>query len=902
MRRFNVLLLLLMAAAACFGPREPSRIVIDYPLDGSLFPPDITAPTFLWRDPAANVTRWQISVTLTDGTKLTMESRGERMSIGEIDREAIGETNELPKLTPEQSEAHTWTPDAEIWQAIRDGSVEAPATIAITGYNEKDPARKTLSVGQVRIGTSKDPVEAPIFYRDVPLIPSEVEKGIIKPLAKNKFPLIAWRLRNVSDARNRLLLTGMHTCANCHSFSADGKTLGMDLDGPANDKGLYTLTRIEPQTSIRNKDVIAWSSFLGKLGDPLRVGFMSQVSPDGRYVITTVKPASVGLGPSAADTSPAAAAKRLLFYVANFKDYRFLQVFYPTRGILVWYSRETGRLQPLPGADDPRYVHANACWSPDGKYLVFARAEAKDPYPPSVKLALFANDPNETPIQYDLYRIPFNDGKGGRPEPIRGASSNGKSNSFPKISPDGRWLVYVQAGNGLLMRPDSQLQIVPVEGGEARRMRCNTPLMNSWHSFSPSGRWMVFSSKSRSPYTQMYLTHIDQNGTDSPAILIENATAANRAVNIPEFVNTSPDQFLKIDAPAAEFYRVFDVASDLGTQGRHEEATSEWKKAVALNPEDTRARNNLGISLAKTGRLTEAVAQFQKVLAVEPDSADTHNSLGAALAAAGKTDAAIRHYRRALDVNPRNAEALGNLGSILAQRGRVDEAIAHFQRALAINPQDASAHTNIAAALAQKGRLDQAIPHFRSALALKPGAPELHNSLGFALLFQQQPEDAIAQFEQAVTISPDFANAHENLGMALYYARRDAAGALAHWRQVLRLEPNHLPVLNQTAWVLATNPDPSVRNGSEAVRLAERAAQLSGGQEPAILDSLAAAYAEADQFPAAVDAAKRAISLARSQRNQLLLDGLNMRVALYRTNTPFRDSPAPEAKAGQPGR
>src|SRR5207248_10551160 len=63
--------------------------------------------------------------------------------------------------------------------------------------------------------------------------------------------------------------------------------------------------------------------------------------------------------------------------LANFKDYRFLQVFYPTRGILVWYNRATRQVQSLPGADDPSYVHANAVWSPDGKYLVFARAEAR---------------------------------------------------------------------------------------------------------------------------------------------------------------------------------------------------------------------------------------------------------------------------------------------------------------------------------------------------------------------------------------------------------------------------------------------------------------------------------------------------------------------------------------------
>ena len=85
------------------------------------------------------------------------------------------------------------------------------------------------------------------------------------------------------------------------------------------------------------------------------------------------------------------------------------------------------------------------------------------------------------------------------------------------------------------MRPDGKLYIVSAEGGVARRMTCNTSLMNSWHSFSPNGRWLVFSSKSRSPYTQLFLTHIDANGKDSPTILIENSTAANRAANIAEF-------------------------------------------------------------------------------------------------------------------------------------------------------------------------------------------------------------------------------------------------------------------------------------------------------------------------------------------------------------------------------
>ena len=72
-------------------------------------------------------------------------------------------------------------------------------------------------------------------------------------------------------------------------------------------------------------------------------------------------------------------------------------------------------------------------------------------------------------MHYDLYRIPFNEGKGGRAERVVGASENGLSNNFPKVSPHGKWIVFVQNQNGLLMRPDTHLYIVPFEGGVARK-------------------------------------------------------------------------------------------------------------------------------------------------------------------------------------------------------------------------------------------------------------------------------------------------------------------------------------------------------------------------------------------------------------------------------------------------
>jgi tetratricopeptide (TPR) repeat protein len=695
----------------------PLPITVDYPLEGAVFPPEFPPPRLEWRDASPDTRLWTIDVRFGEEAvpALQATSRGEPIEIGEIDERAVGATNELPKLSPEQAAARTWRPDPETWDAIKEGSTAEAAVLTITGYADEGRGR-AVSRGRVSIRTSTDPVGAPIFYRDVPLMPSEGEKGVIKPLDKKLTPLIAWRLRNVAETKSRLVLTGMHSCANCHSVSRDGKTMGMDLDGPNNNKGLYAMFPIEPQTVIGSENVIEWSTFRGKLGGKLRVGFMSQVSPQGRYVVTSIN--DPGQDQTDYERRQAPLDLRQAYYVANFQDYRFLQVFYPTRGILAWYGKATGKLQPLPGADDLRYVHTNAVWSPDGDTLVFARAEAKDAYPEGSKLAEHPNDPNETPMRYDLYRIPFNDGRGGEAVPIEGASFNGVSNSFPKVSPDGRWIVFVQAKNGQLMRPDGKLYIVPFEGGEARLMRCNTPLMNSWHTFSPNGRWLAFSSKSRSPYTQMFLTHIDEEGNDTPAILVENSTAANRAVNIPEFVNIPPDGLLHIDAPVTEYYRLIDVASEAMNEGEHEKAIPLLKQALAESPGDAVVHNSYGSALAATGHLEEAVVQYRRATALSPEYPDAHNNLAAALVQDGRLDEAIGEFQKALALKPDFVEAHAGLGGLLAQTGRVPEAIPHLEKAVEFAPESLGALTNLCLALSMAGRPQEALPHAQKAVAL----------------------------------------------------------------------------------------------------------------------------------------------------------------------------------------
>jgi tetratricopeptide (TPR) repeat protein len=662
------------------------------------------------------------------------------------------------------------------------------------------------------VTTSKDPVGAPVFYRDVPLMPSETEKGVIKPLAPDAIKLIQWKLRSIGERRSRVVLQDMPTCANCHSFSLDGKTMGMDMDGPGNDKGLYALVQLKPETVIGTGDMVSWNPAQDRQVGLNRVGFMSQVSPDGRRILTTVTRAD---GPPQSN-----------FYVVNFKDYRFLQVFYPTRGILAWYDRETGRRHPLPGADDPRYVQTDGVWSPDGKSIVFARAEVREPYPKDGKMADYANDPKEVQIQYDLYRVPFNDGAGGQAEPIAGASANGMSNNFPKVSPDGKWIVFVKCRNGQLMRPDSELYIVPFAGGEARRMKANTARMNSWHSFSPNGRWVVFASKARSPYTQMYLTHIDESGNDSPAILVDDATAANRAVNLPEFVNLPANGLQKISTPAVEVYRQFDLALELENKGEYQKSIDLWEKLLEDDPDDPRMLTNLGAALAKSGRL--------------------------------------------------------------------EEAISSYETALARNPQLLPAQTNLARALMAAGRMDEAIPRLRAVVERNPESWELHNTLGRALAIKRRFEPAAAEFAQAVQLKPDFVEARYYLGMSLYYLPGRARDALAAWRETLRLDPNCLPALDALARALATAEAAEDRDGAEALKLAQRAAELSDSRDPAVLDTLGTAYAENGRFGEAIAATTRALELAEKLNRSELVEELKGRIGLYQAGKAYRASPGSE--------
>ena len=723
------------------APAAQAALTIDVPINGTIYPPDLIPPQFAWRDDSTAII-WRVEILFGEHARpIRVWSNGEKMHLAPVDNNLVGFVP--PTLTPEQAAAHTWRPDAKTWEEIKKHSASQPATVTISGFaSQKD--RASLSTATASIRTSKDPVGAPIFYRDVPLIPpdlSTTQRGVIKPLPDSVLPMIKWKLRYISEPQSKTVMEKLPTCGNCHSFSSDGKTMGIDVDGPANDKGLYALVPVKKISTIRNDYLIHWSAFSEEHSQK-RFGFMSQVSPDGKFVVNSID-------------VPHAHGTRVLdrLYNGFYPNYGFGQVFYPTRGVLAWYSKETGKLNPLPGADDPNFVQTSAFWSPDGKWLVYSRAVARDPYPPGYQRSMYANDPKETQVQYDLYRIPFNDGKGGTPIRVVGASENGLSNNFPKVSPDGKWIIFVQCKNGLLMRPDSKLYIVPFEGGEARPLQSNLPVMNSWHTFSPNGHWLAFSSKSPSLYTHLYLTHIDEQGNASPPVVVEDATASNRAVNIPEFVNLGSEGLDHIETPAIDFYREFDAAQQLQDKHQYAEAVPAWKLAATKDPDDARPLNNMGIALAATGKTAEAIEAYKKSLAMNNDSSQTHNNLGSALAEAGHPVEAKVEILKAIELNPENGQAHVNLGHVLeVLGGHREEAIEELNKGIALAPKSSDGHNILGVLLARMGRLDDAIVELQQAVDLAPQSAECHFNLGRAFAASNRFAEALPQFEAAVNL------------------------------------------------------------------------------------------------------------------------------------------------------
>jgi tetratricopeptide (TPR) repeat protein len=211
-------------------------------------------------------------------------------------------------------------------------------------------------------------------------------------------------------------------------------------------------------------------------------------------------------------------------------------------------------------------------------------------------------------------------------------------------------------------------------------------------------------------------------------------------------------------------------------------------------------------------------------------------------------------WRRTLACTSRNSGAEQNLGQAIHEKGNVEEAMVHFQNALRIDPSQASVHSALGVALLEIGRADQSLISLRRALEIDPNDADAHYNFGNTLLQLGRAREAVAQYSRALEINRDDIEAQNNL-----------------------------------AWVLATCPDAAVRNGIQAVTIAERANSLTMEKSPVISATLAAAYAEAGRFADAVKAAERAHQAALAEGNQSRANSIRAQIELYRTASAFRD-------------
>jgi tetratricopeptide (TPR) repeat protein len=367
-----------------------------------------------------------------------------------------------------------------------------------------------------------------------------------------------------------------------------------------------------------------------------------------------------------------------------------------------------------------------------------------------------------------------------------------------------------------------------------------------------------------------------------------------------------------------------NLASAMADLGRIDEATRHYQKAVEIEPDYVQARVSFAALLSAIGRRDEAAVQYQKVLDIEPDNAEVYTNFGNALGALGRIEEAMAQYRKALEIKPQSVEAHINFGYILTRLGRFDEAMAHYQKALKIKPDTPELQNNIALAKAGQGRFDEAIAYYRKALKLNPDYVIAHNGLAIVLVARGQLAEAIAHYREALKIKPDCIDVHVNLGNALLrLGQRDEAlrhfgkvvelspadavprnnlgvilatqgrftEAAAQFQKALQIQPDYVEARKSLAWLRASCPEPSLRNGAEAIEHARRADQLCGGQRVDVLDALGAAYAEAGRFPDALTTAHKALDLATRQKARAWVDVLQTRIALYEAGKPYHQTP-----------
>jgi len=551
-----IVLLVTVSSVLLHQQFKSCQIKILYPWNGALFPIDFASPTFKWRDNYKESNTWEITVGIHNNKSFVTRIIN----------------------TP------TWKPDSTTWDSLRKYSNFENLEFRIKRI-KRNHSLFYYQKSTVSFQFSPDEVAAPILYRTIPL-----------PFvfAEQNPQLAGYSLFNVASYQPpHIALDHFRVCGNCHSFSRDGKTIALDFDAEKRDKGGFFIAKVDSVITFNKDNYLSWSRMKGHS----TFGLFSKISGSGRYIVTTLKDRVVSKG----------------FDEINL--FAYSQLFFPVNGVLVVYDRITQKVWELPGANDTSFVQSNAAWTPDDKYIIFARSKAL-PYPDKKSMySSIITDENlvndyvheKKDFKFDLYIIPFNNGMGGIAQPIKGASDNGKSNYFPSVSPDGKWLIFCESSNFMMLRPDSRLFIVPLKGGKAQYLNCNFPSMNSWHAWSPNGKWIVYVSKILGMYTNMFLAHIDENGNASVPILLEKSKRDDCAANYPEFIRRNPNDNFSMNYDYINTIFIQQAILDSDLEGAKILLKKYLDQGGATNPLEY---NDLGLIFYSLGEKEESKKYF----------------------------------------------------------------------------------------------------------------------------------------------------------------------------------------------------------------------------------------------------------------------------------------------------
>ena len=341
---------------------------------------------------------------------------------------------------------------------------------------------------------------------------------------------------------------------------------------------------------------------------------------------------------------------------------------------------------------------------------------------------------------------------------------------------------------------------------------------------------------------------------------------------------------LRIHAGVADVY--LGLGQVLEAQGKYADALRSYEQAMQLAPANGQAFYKAGAIKARQGLLAEAESLLRQSLQLNNGFAKGHLDLGQVLTAEKKYVDALESYARAIQLDPADFRPLYYAGVAKAQQRAWNEAADYFRRSIRLNAGSAEAYFGLGTALQQQGKTEEAVAQFRLALKLKPDDGAAWTNLADCLRVQGKSQEARESYQQAVKFRPHDVMMYYKLAQILKEQGR-LPEAVAQHRSALEIKPDFVPSLNDLAWILATAKDERVRNPSESVRLAEKVCELTSFRDYNCLDTLAAAYARANQFERAIETAQKAIALARTANQADVVQDVTKELQLYQAGQAY---------------